>query len=243
METRHLFSRRRLTNTVKTYVIALVGLDGAGKTTQAQLLTNRLREAGHEATYVHPSNDFISLIPGGERIKRRLVGWLHRPTLVSRVTRRLCMVLFGYWFALVSLALARSRYRNRIVVFDRYRHQFLYDCYGPLAPWLVHTLPAPDQTVWLTADLDTLVGRMSGRDLETSKSYYRSAHRFHERLAEQHGWDRVDTDQSIDRIGTELLDTITRSETDSHSLERAPRQVNARVNDPQENDPQTETAG
>jgi thymidylate kinase len=194
------------------YAVALVGLDGAGKTTQARLLTERLRDAGYEATYVHPSNDLISLVPGGESIKQRIVGWFDRPTLVSRATRRLCMVLFGYWFALISLALARYRYRNRIVVFDRYRHQFLYDCYGPLAPWLIRTLPVPQQTVWLTADLDTLIGRMSDRDRDTPRSYYRSAHRFHERLAETHGWARVKTDQPIDNIESELFYTITRPE-------------------------------
>jgi dTMP kinase len=218
---------------MRTYAVALVGLDGAGKTTQARLLTERLRSAGYEATYVHPSNDLVSLVPGGESIKQRIVGWLRRPTLASRATRRLCMALFGYWFALISLALARYRYRNRIVVFDRYRHQFLHDCYGPLAPWLVRTLPVPQQTVWLTADLDTLIGRMSGRDRDTPRSYYRSAHRFHERLTETHGWARVETDQPIDNIESELFYTITHPEAHTASSPTDRRKI----------DTQTETTG
>lgn len=223
---------------MSSYVIALVGLDGAGKTTQAQLLTNHLSEAGHDAAYVHPSNDLISAIPGGERLKQGLLGWLHRPTLVSRTTRRLCMVLFGYWFALASLSLARYRHRNRIIVFDRYRHQFLYDCYGPLASWLVQTLPTPNQTVWLTADLDILALRMSGRDRDAPRSYYRSAHRFHEQLAERHDWTRIDTDQPVRRIGNEVFDIVALSEADSRSVTIGPQTIESR-----EDDPQTETTG
>lgn len=127
------------------------------------------------------------------------------------------MIVFGYWFALVSLALARYRHRNRIVVFDRYRYQFLYDCYGPFSPWLIRRLPAPDQIVWLSADLDTLTGRMGGRDRERPRMYYRLAHQFHAQLADRQDWTTVRTDRPADRIEAELFETITRPETHPRS--------------------------
>ncbi|MFC6904238.1 hypothetical protein [Halalkalicoccus tibetensis] len=198
---------------MRTYVIAIVGLDGAGKTTQARALAEALRAAGHDATSVHPSNDLIALVPGGERIKRRLVGWLHRPTLASRATRRLLMVLLGYPFALLSIVLARYRYRGRIVVFDRYRYQFLHDCYGPLAPALVHTLPSPDRTIRLTADPGTLRGRTSGRDSERPREYYRAGRRFHDRLGAELGWETVRTDRSVERVGERVFDAVAGSGT------------------------------
>lgn len=198
---------------MKTYVIAIVGLDGAGKTTQARALAEALRAAGHDATSVHPSNDLVALVPGGERIKRPLVDWLRRPTLASRAIRRLLMVLLGYPFALLSILLARYRYRGRIVVFDRYRYQFLHDCYGPLAYALVHALPSPDRTVRLTADPRTLRDRTSGRDRERPREYYRAGRRFHDRLAAELGWETVRTDQSVERVGERVFAAVAGSGT------------------------------
>lgn len=195
---------------MRTYVIALVGLDGAGKTTQSRELTERLRAADYDAAFVHPSSDLIAFVPGGERIKRALLERLHRPTLASRAARRLLMICFGYPFALLSILLARHRHRDRVVVYDRYRYQFLYDCYGPLAPTLVGTLPKPDRTVWLTADLDTQMARTSGRDRELSRAYYRSAHRFHARLAATYGWTEVDATGAPDRISEDVLTAVCR---------------------------------
>ncbi|MEM4780515.1 MAG: hypothetical protein QXG03_02990 [Halalkalicoccus sp.] len=209
---------------MRTYAIALVGLDGAGKTTQASALARRLRDGGCEAVAVHPSNDLVGSIPGGERIKAGLLGWLGRPTLASRASRRLLMVLFGYPFALVSLALARHRHRGRVIVFDRYRYQFLYDCYGPLAPLLVRALPTPDRTIWLAADVETLYERMGDGDRERPPAYYRSADWFHDRLARERGWTRIETDRPLDRVIEEVFASVVGpAESRSRSPNADPR--------------------
>jgi thymidylate kinase len=94
-------------------VIAIVGIDGAGKTTQAQRLAEWLSDNGHPADYWQNA--------GGRR-------WFGR--LARRVGARDEQALFGVggmllieavlrWLA-IARALVRSRLRQRIAIMDRY---------------------------------------------------------------------------------------------------------------------------
>lgn len=135
---------------------------------QARLLTERLQVAGYDAQYVHALYHLTDGIPYAHRLRervgprrmctetRRTGPW--RPLYLAR------WVLFGwvgYLFALGTIFLVSVRSRDRIVVFDRYYHQFLYDVYGPASLLLSRSLPQPWRTVHLDAELDTLGGALA----------------------------------------------------------------------------------
>ncbi|WP_043721772.1 thymidylate kinase [Micromonospora gifhornensis] len=93
--------------------VALVGIDGSGKTTQAQLLADTLTEAGHDATYHRNA--------GGRRWLGRAAHRLGRPD-AQRLLGRDGMLLVESvlrWLA-IAAALLTSWATGRTAIMDRY---------------------------------------------------------------------------------------------------------------------------
>ena len=159
--------------------IAIVGPDGSGKTTQAELLVERLQAAGYDAQYVHALYYLSDSIPYAARLRRR-IGPRRTRTQDSGaygplyLARRVLFGAVGFWFALLTIGLVsvESRDTNRVVVFDRYYHQFFYDVYGPSSILLARLLPQPWRTIYLDADLTTVQTRMVTVDRTVDAEYY-----------------------------------------------------------------------
>jgi dTMP kinase len=143
-------------------IIAIVGIDGAGKTTQAQLLAGWLTAHGHPADYWQNA--------GGRR-------WFGR--LGRRLGRRDAQGLLGVagmlfvesvlrWLA-IARALVRSRVRRRIAVMDRYswcQYASIRAHRGRrerFARRLFRIFPAPDLTCFLAVPPGTAYARVEAR--------------------------------------------------------------------------------
>ncbi|MFC4550462.1 MULTISPECIES: hypothetical protein [Halorussus] len=159
--------------------IAIVGPDGSGKTTQAELLVERLQELGYDVQYVHALYYLSDRVPYADRFRRKL-GPRKMRTRDRRTdgplyfVRRTLFGLFGFWFALLTVGVVSVIYRgsNRVVVFDRYYQQFLYDVYGRSSVPLSQLLPQPWRMIHLNADLDTIQIRMGTVDRSADEQYY-----------------------------------------------------------------------
>jgi dTMP kinase len=94
-------------------VVAIVGVDGAGKTTQAHLLAAWLASAGHAAGYWQNA--------GGRRWFGRLAQFFGRPDAQALlgIGGMLFVESVLRWLA-IARALVRSRLRRHIAVMDRY---------------------------------------------------------------------------------------------------------------------------
>jgi dTMP kinase len=94
-------------------VVAIIGVDGAGKTTQAHLLAEWLIAAGHAADYWQNA--------GGRRWFGRLAQFFGRPDAQALlgVGGMLFVESVLRWMA-IARALVRSRVRRHIAVMDRY---------------------------------------------------------------------------------------------------------------------------
>ncbi|GAA1038493.1 hypothetical protein GCM10009557_54620 [Virgisporangium ochraceum] len=94
-------------------VVAIVGVDGAGKTTQAHLLAAWLAAAGYSADYWQNA--------GGRRWFGRLAQFFGRPDAQALlgVGGMLFVESVLRWLA-IARALVRSRFRRHIAVMDRY---------------------------------------------------------------------------------------------------------------------------
>ena len=159
--------------------IAIVGPDGSGKTTQAALLVERLQAAGYDAQYVHALYYPFDKIPYADRLRRQLGPRKTRTQDPGTygplyLVRRALFGIFGFWFALLTIGIAsvQLRNRNRVVVFDRYYHQFFYDVYGPSSILLSRLLPQPWRIIYLDADLPTIRARMETADRAVDERYY-----------------------------------------------------------------------
>jgi thymidylate kinase len=158
-------------------LIALCGIDGAGKSTQASLLKDRLRASGRSAEVLWCRWDPLLARPAvrlldrlsrrgasetgvsepGERNDDSRRALRHR-LLSLPVVRRLWTGLMVLDYGLqVAPKLVMARRRSEVVIVDRYRHDVLIDLSagGELKPtprvlrWL---LPAPDLIVVLDVD-------------------------------------------------------------------------------------------
>ncbi|MFW5967580.1 MAG: dTMP kinase [Persicimonas sp.] len=152
--------------------VVIEGLDGAGTTTQARMLVDRLREEGHRADLTREPSDG----PIGVLIRQMLSG-----RVVARdadgeaepMGREVLALLFAAdRLDHVDAEIAPAVDDGRIVVSDRYYHSSLaYQADGgddaPLDLSWVRTLNqrarTPDLTVFLEASVDLCLSRMSGR--------------------------------------------------------------------------------
>ncbi|WP_129113453.1 hypothetical protein [Halegenticoccus tardaugens] len=192
--------------------VAVVGPDGSGKTTQARLLTKRLRANGYDAQYVHALYYLTNPLPYDDRLRRR-VG--PRSTRTGRrssysppyLARRFLFAWFGYWFALATVLIASVRVRDRIVVFDRYYQQFFYDVYGPVGLPLSRFLPQPWRMVYLEADLDTLRPRFDAVDRSIDERYHSAAIDRYDVCATD-DWLRLPAELSVDRLHELIFEEI-----------------------------------
>jgi thymidylate kinase len=175
-------------------VIALVGIDGSGKTTQAHRLAEALSAHGIPATYWQNA--------GGRR-------WFGR--LARHLGRRDAQLLFGRggllliesvlrWLA-IARALLRSWLGGRVAVMDRYAvcQYASIRAHGgrPTAEWLARLayrlFPRPDVTFLLAVDPGTAYGRIEARGTDhESLDYLAAAMSAYRELPEHAGFVVID---------------------------------------------------
>ncbi|WP_254547142.1 hypothetical protein [Halomarina pelagica] len=194
--------------------IALVGPDGSGKTTQAQLLVERLQAAGYDAQYVHALYYLSDNIPCADRLRRRLGPRTTRTRDPGTCgpfysVRRALFGLFGVWFALLTIGIVSVRFRNRnqVVVFDRYYHQFFYDVYGSVSPLLSGLLPQPWRMIYLDADLTTVQTRMGTDDRAVGRMYYATVIELFDECATD-GWLSFRAELPIETLHEQIFEAI-----------------------------------
>ncbi|WGW13399.1 dTMP kinase [Saxibacter everestensis] len=147
------------------FSVALLGIDGAGKTTVARSLVRRSRARGDAASlYRHP---------GGRKtldnVARRFNSTAEAAlgsqglTVIETVTRSLAVIRSA----------VQSRRRDGLVVFDRYIHcqialrrmRGLHS--SPFLQWLLTTLPRPDVIVFFDISPRQAHARILARGIDT----------------------------------------------------------------------------
>ncbi|MCK4444947.1 MAG: hypothetical protein KAW09_10410 [Thermoplasmata archaeon] len=199
-------------------IVAIVGLDGCGKTTQARMLVRGLREAGHDSIYVEPVLLLLNLLTESQpnRFTSLLSPRKARTSIESRSQedsqrpRRVVLGFLAYLYALLTyLLMVRYSAKRRIVVCDRYFYQFFFDSFGNYADAVIDVFPKPDMTFYLDGRVDYLHERMDDpSDVSTSKSYFFKVEEMFNRISGKYGFVRVDADLSPDSIGGLLLKKV-----------------------------------
>jgi dTMP kinase len=197
--------------TGRPQVVALVGVDGSGKTTQAHRLATALTEAGLPATYWQNA--------GGRRWFGRLAKRLGRGGDAQRLLGRAGLLLVESilrWLA-IARALLRSRLRGRVAVMDRYavcQYASIRAHEGSrVAEWLARRayalFPRPDVTFFLAVSPPEAVHRIDLRAedhesegfLATSAAAYRS-------LPEFASFEVIDGNGTPDEVTARILERL-----------------------------------
>ena len=144
--------------------IALVGIDGSGKTTQAHLLAEELRAAGHKAAYRRNA--------GGRHWFGRVAAMVGKQDAEELLGRRLMLVVESLlrWLAILRTLLRRAVTRE-IAVMDRYavcqyaslRAHGARPAAERRARLAYKLFPRPDVTLLLAVDPEVAYDRIERR--------------------------------------------------------------------------------
>jgi len=193
-------------------IVALVGVDGSGKTTQARRLADTLTRLGLPATYWQNA--------GGRRWFGRLARRLGRPD-ARRLLGRDGMLLAETalrWLA-IARALVRSRWGRRVAVMDRYTvcQYASIRAHGGgrrwerLARFAYRVFPPPDVTFLLSVTPDEAYRRVEARGTDhESVDYLAAGVAAYRALPEFAGFVSVDADRHPDEVAGAILAGLRR---------------------------------
>ena len=189
-------------------IIALIGVDGSGKTTQAHRLADALTEAGLPASYLQNA--------GGRAWFGRLAQRLGSSDAQALFGRRGWPVVESVlrWLA-IARTLARARRSGRIAVMDRYsycqyasiRTQLGHGRFAErVARFAYRLFPAPDITFLLVVSPSAAYRRIEARgtDHETIE-YLTRASASYASLPEHDSFVLVNGDGGEDEVAAEIL--------------------------------------
>lgn len=150
--------------TRRRFKVALVGIDGAGKTTAARALAAELRHAGAKAVLYRN--------PGGRKTLNR---WAAKfgTTAERMLGPRLLDTVETIIRTAALLRATVLQPRRGLVLYDRHLHcQLAYRRVrglpeGTLAPWLLRVLPQPDLVLYLAVDPRLAHARINARDADS----------------------------------------------------------------------------
>ena len=194
--------------------MAIEGVDGCGKTTQAKMLVDRLENEGYKAVYVQPifvllnilarskDNDIAPISPRKARTSQMSNSDKHRKRFFSK---KLFMTLLGYPYALTTYLFIKFYLgRNKIVVCDRYFYQFFFDLFGNRSQNVIKFFPKADLTFFLDGNLDIFYSRMDDSfDAHVSKDYYSEVINLYRKIFKKYGFIQIDA-----KLNKEVINNI-----------------------------------
>ncbi len=193
-------------------IIAIIGIDGSGKTTQCTLLAERLMANGQNAVCIRPVYLLVDLFsnPSVNKLReyvspRRLstssVGGTNYLSLLHKL-KRISLLFSGIVYVFFTCIYLKSFLgRNKIVICDRYFIQFLYDLSGECSEIFLKLIPKADLTFYIEGSVDLLISRMSqSYDRSVGREYYINLNSFFKHIAQANNFILINADKTKEDI-------------------------------------------
>jgi dTMP kinase len=198
----------------KGFFLVLEGVDGSGKSTQAKMLGEYLRENGYDVVHTaEPTSGFI-----GQTIRMALSGKM------ELAPRTLSLLFTADRSEHVDKVISPAIGEGKIVICERYYYSTLaYQSVQGVNPqWILESnsfAPEPDLVILLEIDPEKALPRIN-RDREVFEVIdfqkavqkellefsYRGYKKFGNRVKKQ--WKTVDASKSVDEVQALLRDTV-----------------------------------
>jgi len=200
-------------------IIAIEGMDGSGKTTQAKLISKKLKKIGYEVEYVRTTyflsdeiSDFL-----GKNIKDKLPSPRKRKVKKENSSKQnkkvenIIIKKLGFFYALFTILLIQIKYPEKIVICDRFFYQFFYDLYGDKTSKVLDLFPEPDKAFILTVDIKEARARMTDEfDKNTDGKYFEDLKKFFKYLSKEHNFNIIDSNDSIREVHKKIFNHLTK---------------------------------
>lgn len=191
-------------------IVAIEGIDGCGKTTQAKMLVDRLKKKGYETTYVRPIYVLLNLIRLDDKnsVSPRRVRVSNKK---SSIMQRALMGLLSYPYALVTYIYMKLTSRNKIIVCDRYFYQYFFDLFGSWSEKILTFFPKADVTFFLDGDLDIFYSRMnSSLDASVDRDYYINVINLYRGISQRYSFIQIDANLNKEAINNIIFMHLTK---------------------------------
>ncbi|MHA1341450.1 MAG: dTMP kinase [Promethearchaeota archaeon] len=215
----------------KGFLIAFIGVDGSGKTTQAKLLFERLKQDGLQVSYVWSRWDPIFLRPliniWKKTIKRDMTKSNYEVSQMKNTKKRLLNNFVFRWLWLVCflvdygvqmfIKMRIELFRRKVIISDRTFYDSLIDQainLGNKKSLLLDNVniffmniffPQPDLIIYLDCPVDIAFFRkVDVPDIE----YIKERKELYLKLASKYGWTKVDGALDIDDISAQVRDKV-----------------------------------
>jgi hypothetical protein len=205
--------------------VALVGIDGSGKSTQVQLLRRFLAEGDKRVVLIHPyGRKLLSFLPGRWPAARAGNRGRHRLQRAGAALEMLDIAAY-IWAAYICCGvLALFGGRDVWLVSDRsfddllikYRHLQTFSL--PALTRLRRLVPCAQQTIWLQTEPEVAMRR----DREFAPDYYRELHATYRLAAREQHWRIVPTShRSRLAVATDIAGLLSLSRTAARPAEKS----------------------
>jgi thymidylate kinase len=161
---------------MRMHLIAVMGVDGSGKTTLVERLNATLQNGPRKCHVVYMGRGRERILPGGKSLAKAAGIDIQLSETIERGTRRphrALRIARDAWYLLDAYArylwhIWPRRLRGEITITDRYAYDVLLN--EGITGWvrwiILHLYPAPDLLIYLHHELDVLSSRRPFYKLE-----------------------------------------------------------------------------
>lgn len=188
-------------------LVAIIGIDGSGKTTQSKLLVKRLEEDGYNVQYIRPTYLLVNILKKNLKTyfsPRELAKSKYKP----KKPKKAVIILSAFLYAWITYIILKITSINKILICDRYFYQFFFDLYAENSFKLLRLFPKTDFTFLLEENADILIDRMDNYDKSMNKNYYYKLVIFYKKLAEEYGFIRISASLDQNKISSKIYNIL-----------------------------------